>query len=113
MTLSLTSDFETLAKTFDLDTNGSQASATIIFQLLLLKHGLRNAFAWIANNMTIEDDDWANCVIPSTVSDNYGGIRLKELIEVTKSFGFSLIKEKRKPAKMEFNHEMIKKRSEY
>ena len=109
MTSSLGSDFEKLSKIFDLENSGTLVSATIIFQLLLLKHGLRNAFAWIANNMTIEDDDWTNCVIPSTVSDNYGGIRLKELIEVTKSFGFSLIKEKRKPAKMEFNHEMIKK----
>ena len=46
MTLSLTSDFETLAKTFDLETSGTKASATMIFQLLLLKHGRRNAFAW-------------------------------------------------------------------
>ena len=105
----LTSDFEKLVKTFDLETNGTLVSATIIFQLLLLKHGLRNAFAWIANNMAIEDDDWTNCVVVSTVAKKDSGVRLKELIEIAKSFGFSLVKEDRKPAKMEFNHEMIKK----
>tara|TARA_B100000378_G_scaffold183637_1_gene148722 strand:+ start:75 stop:926 length:852 start_codon:yes stop_codon:yes gene_type:complete len=103
----LTSDFEKLAKTFDLETNGTQVSATIIFQLLLLKHGRRNAFALYDRENYFEGDDWLNCEIPSTVQ-NGDNIRLKELKEVAESFGFSLIREY-KPTKMEFNHEMIKK----
>ncbi len=103
----LTSDFEKLAKTFELETNGTQVSATIIFQLLLLKHGRRNAFAWYDSGNYFEGDDWLNCEIPSS-GQKGDNIRLKELKKVAESFGFSLIRE-RKPTKMEFNHEMIKK----
>ena len=103
----LTSDFEKLAKTFDLETNGTKASATMIFQLLLLKHGRRNAFAWYDRENCFGGDDWLNCEIQSTIH-NGNSIRLEELKEVAESFGFSLIRE-RKRLKMEFNHEMIKK----
>ena len=103
----LTSDFETLAKTFDLETSGTKASATMIFQLLLLKHGRRNAFAWYDHENCFGGDDWLNCEIQSTIH-NGNSIRLEELKEVAESFGFSLIREY-KPTKMEFNHEMIKK----
>ena len=103
----LTSDFETLAKTFDLETSGTKASATMIFQLLLLKHGRRNAFAWYDHENCFGGDDWLNCEIQSTIH-NGNSIRLEELKEVAESFGFSLIRE-RKRLKMEFNHEMIKK----
>ena len=103
----LTSDFEKLAKTFELETSGTKASATIIFQLLLLKHGQRNAFAWYDRENCFGGDDWLNCEIPSS-GQKGDNIRLKELKKVAESFGFSLIRE-RKPTKMEFNHEMIKK----
>ena len=77
----LTSDFEKLVKTFDLETNGTVVSATIIFQLLLLKHGRRNAFAWYDHENCFGGDDWLNCEIQSTIH-NGNSIRLEELKEV-------------------------------
>jgi hypothetical protein len=107
MTSSLGNDFEKLSKKFNLNLGASiekgTLDVTVVFQLLMMKYGIRKTFCWIAPNFP-DVDDWTKLEMP------FGNqmIWLKELKDIVESFGFIVYAEERSKIVMEFNHKMIK-----
>ena len=107
MTPSLGSDFAELSKKFNLNLGApvekGTLDVTVVFQLLMMKYGIRKTFCWIAPNFP-DVDDWTKLEMP------FGNqmIWLKELKDIVESFGFIVYAEERSKTVMEFNHKMIK-----
>ena len=107
MTSSLGNDFEKLSKKFNLNLGASvekgTLDVTVVFQLLMMKYGIRKTFCLIAPNFP-DIDDWTKLEMP------FGNqmIWLKELKDIVESFGFIVYAEERSKIVMEFNHKMIK-----
>ena len=107
MTSSLGSDFAELSKKFNLNLGASVEKGTLdvtaMFQLLMMKYGIRKTFCWIAWDFP-DVDDWTKLEMP------FGNkmIWLKELKDIVESFGFIVYAEEKSKIVMEFNHKMIK-----
>ena len=80
MTSSLGSDFAELSRKFNFNLGTSVGKGTmdgtLVFQLLMLKYGIRKAFCWIAYGFP-DVDDWTKLEMP--LGDQM--IWLKELKE--------------------------------
>jgi hypothetical protein len=107
MTPSLGSDFAELSRKFNLNLGASvekgTLDVTVVFQLLMMKYGIRKTFCLIAPNFP-DIDDWTKLEMP------FGNqmIWLKELKDIVESFGFIVYAEESSKIVMEFNHKMIK-----
>ena len=107
MTSSLGSDFAELSKKFNLNLGApvekGTLDVTVVFQLLMMKYGIRKTFCWIAWDFP-DVDDWTKFEMP------FGNqmIWLKELKDIVESFGLIVYVEKLGHGGMEFNHKMIK-----
>ena len=107
MTPSLGSDFAELSRKFNLNLGASvekgTLDVTVVFQLLMMKYGIRKTFCWIAWDFP-DEDDWTKFEMP--FGDQM--IWLKKLKDVVESFGLIVYVEKLGHGGMEFNHKMIK-----
>ena len=107
MTSSLGSDFAELSRKFNFNLGTSVGKGTmdgtLVFQLLMLKYGIRKAFCWIAYGFP-DVDDWTKLEMP--LGDQM--IWLKELKDAVESFGLITYVQNVGHGGMEFNHKMIK-----
>ena len=107
MTPSLGSDFAELSRKFNLKLGAPVKKGTMdvttVFQLLMLKHGIRKTFCWIAPDFP-DVDEWTKLDMP--FGDQM--IWLKKLKDVVESLGFIVYVENLGQGGMEFNHKMIK-----
>ena len=107
MTSSLGSDFAELSRKFNFNLGTSVGKGTmdgtLVFQLLMLKYGIRKAFCWIAYGFP-DVDDWTKLEMP--LGDQM--IWLKELKDAVESFGLITYVQIVGHGGMEFNHKMIK-----